>query len=382
MSKLYIEDAVFQANKGDYRSCGDYYLCRRTDAYSIFVLCDGIGSGIKANIAAIMCATRLMKLFESDISLVRGCEMVLNMMHKARTEDDVPFAAFSVAWILNNGQYTVLSYESPVPIFVDTAGAQPLAQRHFTLGHETISESAGRLLSGQSLLLMTDGLTQAGMGGANGLGWGTKGIKAFVNTELNRGKALTDIAAAAIDKAYLLSGDEHADDTTAVVLSCRDAVVLNVLTGPPASRSDDTVYVEEFMRQDGAKVVCGSTTTDIVARVLNEPIQSAALTTSFTKPPRYSLKGIDIVTEGAVTLNQVYNIIQEEPECYDDSCVSEICLLMRQADIIRFYIGRALNPGHRDISFKQLGVLPRHTIVELLISKLQETGKIVVKSYR
>ncbi|MGI5902180.1 MAG: SpoIIE family protein phosphatase [Desulfitobacteriia bacterium] len=377
--RLYIEDLVLQASKRGQSTCGDYYLCQRTSEYSIFILCDGIGSGIKANIAAIMCANRLLSLLESGISLYRACEMVISMMHKARTEDDVPFAAFSLAWILNNGQYTIISYESPVPLLVKSTGSEPIAQRHFTLAHELVSESKGVLKTGETLILMTDGLTQAGMGRLPGLGWGTEGINSFINFSLYRGKDLAEIAQKSFENAALLSGNEHIDDTTLVVLNCRQAKVFNLMTGPATERSDDENFVREFMNTDGEKAICGSTTADVVARVLNRPVEILSLSSSFSQPPKYKIKGIDLVTEGAVTLNQVFNILDEDPESYDkDSCVSELCEMMRAADIIRIFIGGARNPSHQDISFKQMGVLPRHTIVDLLIKKLTEMGKIVL----
>jgi hypothetical protein len=379
-NKLYIQDTVEQANKRGNRTCGDFCLCTRTDEHTIFILCDGIGSGIRANIAAIMCANRLMRLLESGISLYRASEMVVFMMHQARTEDDIPFAAFSLAWILNNGQYTVISYESPPPLLVDKDGSQPLPQRHFTLGYEVVSEATGMLREGNALILMTDGITQAGMGRIQGLGWGTEGFNAFVNAGLDRGKSLPEIAREGIDKAYELSGAMHGDDTTVAVLSCRQAVILNLMTGPAAQRSQDAGFVKDFMETGGFKAVCGSTTADVISRVLGEPVEVLSLSSSFSHPPKYKINGIDLVTEGAVTLNQVYNILDEDPLEFDeDSCVSDLCRMMIAADIIRLFTGKARNPGHTDISFKQLGVLPRHIIVGLLIQKLRAMGKIVVQ---
>jgi len=377
---LYIEVDVIQANKKGYNICGDYYLCKRTYENTIMILCDGIGSGIKANVAAIMCANRLIWLLESGISLIRASEIVISMMHKARKEEDVPFAAFSIAWILNTGQYTVISYESPAPLLINRSGSQLLPQRHFTLAHELVSESIGILRENESLVLVTDGVTQAGMGRMTGLGWGIEGFNSFINYKLNKGKELKETVEDSIEKVAELSGNTHADDATIAILNCREANVLNLMTGPAASPSNDSRFVQDFMREDGYKVICGSTTADIVSKVLKESVEILSLSSSFFQPPKYRIKGIDLVTEGAVTLNQVYNILDENPDDYDeDSCVSDLSRLMNNADIIRFYIGGARNPGHGDISFKQMGVLPRHKIVELLIKKLEDMGKIVLQ---
>jgi hypothetical protein len=41
------------------------------------------------------------------------------------------------------------------------------------------------------------------------------------------------------------------------------------------------------------------------------------MSNAYHKPPSYDIKGIDYATEGAITLNQVYNILGETPEKLD-----------------------------------------------------------------
>jgi serine/threonine protein phosphatase PrpC len=377
---LYVEDMVKQVSKMDNLACGDYYLCKRTFEHTIFILCDGLGSGIKANIAATMCAHRLLWLLESGISLFKSCEAVLSMMHKARTQKDIPYAAFTVAWVLNNGQYTVLSYDSPTPLMIKRNGAEIMASRDITLAEEPVKESTGMLRDGEALVLMTDGITQAGLGENPGLGWGVEGVNSFLNTALYRGKSLMEAAEDIMDKACQLSGGVFTDDASLAVLNCRQAKVLNLMTGPAVYPSEDESFVHDFLSREGYRVVCGSTTSEIVARVLGEPVEVLSISSSFAQPPRYSIKGIDLVTEGAVTLNQVYNILDEDPNNYESgACVSDLSNFMLEADFINFFIGGASNPGHNNISFKQLGVLPRQTIVNLLMQKLKDMGKIILQ---
>lgn len=378
---LYVRQRVLHALKHGYNVCGDYHLGRRTWEVTSFILADGIGSGIRANIAAIMCANRMLHLLENGISLARASEMVVSMMHRARTEEGIPFAAFSLAQILNNGQYTVLCYESPSPILVQYGCAELLPLTFATRGHELVGEFTGMLRPGQSLMLMTDGVTQAGLGRMKGMGWGEQGVVAEVNARLQRGQNLERVPQAIVDKARRLCGDRHGDDTSVALLTCRHAHVLNLLTGPPQDREADRRYVEGFMAQEGQKVVCGSTTADLVSQVTGNTLSVAALPTSFASPPTYRLEDVDLVTEGAITLNQVYNILEEEglEESGSGSAVEQICHLMRKADMVRLFVGGARNPGNQGLEFKQLGVLPRHVIVGLLAEKLRSMGKVVVE---
>jgi len=99
-------------------------------------------------------------------------------------------------------------------------------------------------------------------------------------------------------------------------------------------------------------------------------------------PPSYFIEGIDLVTEGTVTLNQVYNILDEDPRNYEEtSGVTELCNYLRAADRINIFMGLAANPASESISFRQKGVLSRHNIVPLLVEKLRRQNKLVVLKY-
>ncbi|MDX9976249.1 MAG: hypothetical protein RBU21_24955, partial [FCB group bacterium] len=87
-------------------------------------------------------------------------------------------------------------------------------------------------------------------------------------------------------------------------------------------------------------------------------------------------------TEGAVTLNQVFNILEEDDSRYEPkSGVSNLARLLKDADRVEFLVGRAPNLAGEDIAFRQQGILPRTTIVPLLAEKLQSAGKLVIVRY-
>jgi len=132
------------------------------------------------------------------------------------------------------------------------------------------------------------------------------------------------------------------------------------------------------METKGTKIVCGSTTAEIVARNLGVAIDIKDVSNAYHKPPSYDIKGIDYSTEGAITLNQVYNILGEAPEKLEsDSSVSDLYRFFHTSDTINFLVGTAANPGHEHIVFRQMGVYPRDVIVRLLAEKLKAMGKLV-----
>lgn len=379
--KKYIGVAIAQANKSGGAVCGDYLLSERTEEATTVILCDGIGSGIKAHIAAVMCANRLMELLRLGVSLRQACARVVATMHEARTRD-IPFAAFCVCRILSDGQATMMLYEMPAPVIIEQASASLAGRRFIALGNEVIAESHFHFHKQVALLLFSDGVSQAGMGMMFKFGWTEERVADFARSVIARQAPLEDLPHLIIEKVRQYSGPTYGDDSTAVVLQCREAKTVHILTGPPADRHSDRKVIESFMRLPGIKIICGSTTADLAARNLGIQVQNKQLSDAYYKPPQYEIAGIDLVTEGVLTLNQAYNILDDDPVSYEkDSCVSTLCILIRSADAVNLLVGAAANPGHQNIVFRQMGVLPRPVIVQKISEKLREMGKLVTIEY-
>ena len=377
----FFEDIIAQQLKHGQLVCGDAFICERDERGTLLIICDGIGSGMYANIAAISCAARLKELLSRDVSLRAAAEMVAASMHKAR-EAEIPFSAFSIANISQDGHFSIYTYESPAPIHITDGSARALAPDFYTAGYEVVGEVAGMLDIGDSLVLFSDGVSQAGLGHGYAWGLGSEGVAAFIDKELAGGKRPTDLPGDINSMAASISGDRYEDDTTCVLVHCREAAQLTLLTGPPSRAAKDGAYVNDFMAMPGAKAVCGSTTTEIVARELKREAHLCPVDASLGSPPEYLIDGIDMVTEGAVMLNQACNLLGEPIENLTDGVVERLCKLMLKADAVHFMLGGAGNAAHSGILFKQIGVLPRKNAVRLIAEKLKTLGKLVtIKTY-
>lgn len=375
----FFEDSVLQARKRKHLVCGDYYLCSRSPEATLMILCDGIGSGVYANIAAITCGNRLMTLLESGRSLRSACAQVAESMNRARTEE-APFAAFVAVRILPGGQFSAYAYENPGPIFIHHGRAQACEQQFIALKYEIIAESAGTLEEEDCLLICSDGVTHAGLGGGFSTGWDIEGVVQEINAYLRQGNSMDRLLPRILHTSYLISGKAYWDDTSIAMVSCRPAAELSVLTGPPKHRADDRNAVEMFASLPGKKVICGSTTTDIASRMLKRPARIVSMNIMPDSPPEYTMEGIDLITEGAVTLNQAMNILEEKIDLdASDSPVFRLCQMLMSADVITFLIGGGYNAGQmEDTLFRQLGVKPRQKIIRKIADYLRDQGKMVV----
>jgi hypothetical protein len=357
--------------------CGDAFLCKRTIYHSTIICADGIGSGVKAHVASQMNTARLAALLSSGMSLRDAFFSVVETMGQWR-DSTKPFTAFTVARILNDGSTTILGYEMPAPVFLGAKEACALVAYPLVVETGVAQEYRCRLVPGTGLVLMSDGITQAGVGRAYPTGWGIEGVERFLEGWVGRGRplrlAVRDILRQAHDHDEGVSGD----DQTVVLAHCREGGVVNLMTGPAKDRAVDMDRVNSFLDHEGLKVVCGATTADIVARCAQEELEVEQKPLSFSTPPRYFIQGIDLVTEGAVTLNQVYNILGEDLERESDqSAAADLALMLKGADRVNFSVGGAQNPANKDLVYRKQGILSREKIIPLIASKLEQMGKLV-----
>jgi hypothetical protein len=374
---VHVDLELTQSSKKPGAPCGDVFDCERTAAATTMVCADGIGSGIRARIAAEMCVSRVMGLLRSGFSLRKTVASVVSGMERSR-DPSRPFAAFSVVRILNDGLATILSYEAPSPILLNGRHASLLPHVPVDLGGAFPLESTCFLEPGDALVIMSDGITQAGLGSRLTLGWETEGVLRYINDRLGDGILPKELPQQIHREARQL-WEKGGDDCTVAAAICRRGQIVNILTGPATRRSDDSQVVRRFIQSDGIKIVCGGTTAEIVARILKQKVCVEQQAKSLVAPPRYSIAGVDLVTEGAVTLNQVYNVLDEDiRNLTEDSGVTEMCALLQIADRVNIFFGGAKNAANADISFRQRGILDRSRVIPLIVDRLESAGKLVV----
>ncbi len=378
MGYIHVEIEYCQSAKRPASPCGDVLMFERTASATTLICSDGIGSGIKANIAATMCVSRLMELLRRDFSPRNAFVSLVRTMEKAR-DPELPYAVFTVVRILNDGQATILSYEMPPPIFVGARHATVLRQQTLQIEGVFAGEANCYIEPGEGVIVVSDGVTQAGLGHGLRNGWRIDGACRYVNDCLVEGADLKSIPRLVHRQARDYDGEKAGDDCTVVLAACRWGNTVNILTGPPSDKTQDRAVVKRFLAMEGRKVVCGGTTAQIVADYLEKPLTVEQNPDLALAPPRYLLDGIDLVTEGAVTLNQAYNVLEEDPSRFEErSGVTELIELLRSADRVNFMLGVAPNPANADISFRQMGILTRDKIVPLITEKLRNAGKLVV----
>ncbi len=380
MSYIHVDIIQKQSSKIMGEPCGDVIGYDRDDISTTLVLSDGLGSGIKANIAANMCVARALELLRCGTSLKETFSILVSTMNNA-WGTDYPFAVFSIARILRNGDATIFSYEMPPPLIVNSFSGNILKSKTKTIEKAITYESHCYLNTGEGIMLVSDGITQAGLGCGLRNGWEIEGVSSFITDHLlNQKAAIKEIPELVHNYARKLWQKAKGDDCSIALALCRNGITVNLITGPPANKDQDEEFIQSFLKTEGIKIVCGGTTAKLVARTMHKPLGIKENTGNLISPPEYIIEGINFVTEGAVTLNQAYNILDEDISNYNaKSGVFALVDFLNIADKINFWIGDSTNEGIGNIAFKQQHILSREKITHLIINRLREKGKLVVE---
>ncbi len=378
MDYYYVEITTKQVSKYEGIPCGDVFEVVRNENETLLILADGMGSGIRANIAANTCVSRIKGLLQRGFTLRNCCEMVATTMESAII-DDLPYSVFLIARFKSDGYVNILTYEIPIPVIISNRQANVLNHRKIITDNAIISESSCYLKPREGIVCYSDGVTQAGLGVTYDYGWGVDNICKYISSKLHRQFQISEIPKLLADKSYELSGNKRGDDVTAISASIRLGVIVNLLTGPPADRELTTEKLLGFINSKGIKLICGATSSRLVSEILKKPIKVDNTSYDGITPPASTIEGINLVTEGLVTLNQLFNIIDEDREnMHDDNPVTQLYDYLMIADRVNIFMGSAINPANNDISYKQRGLVPREKILTLISQKLTEIGKLVV----
>ena len=144
-----------------------------------------------------------------------------------------------------------------------------------------------------------------------------------------------------------------------------------------------------FFSKSGKHIVCGGTTSKIAADYLGKEVEVDMTFIDKDVPPMARIEGVDLVTEGIITMNKVKeyaedfvgdNILYQEWGFKKDAASILAKTLFEEATDINFYVGRAINPAHQNPDLP-INFSIKMQIVEELIKYLKEMGKNVNKNY-
>ena len=366
---------------------GDVFLLSRNPDSNQIVctLSDGLGSGVKANVLASLTAHMAHKLSFSPISLSHSAEIIMNTLPVCK-ERKISYSTFTIADIHygeNKENINVRLVEYDNPLSLRFSGSQKIAwtreknelQRKNAFKKEIVQYSSFNMEVGERLIMFSDGVAQSGLGKSLPLGWRNSGVEAFVSDLISKEPDISsrELSRAIVQKACALDGFSSKDDITCVVVYIRRPRRTLIVTGPPFTKEADEILGEKIRNFNGKKIVSGGTTAQIVARLFGKKLKVDLSCWSPDVPPASKMEGIDLVTEGMLTLSKVVTALEKKENIADmpNDPAKKFVEILLDSDQIHIIVGTKINEAHQDPNIPfEIGI--RRTIIARLRKALEE----------
>ncbi|MBK6088556.1 SpoIIE family protein phosphatase [Ruminococcus difficilis] len=389
MNDLCAEIGYKSINHEGEQLCGDHIDIVEQGADStVIVLADGMGSGVKASILSTLTSKIISTMMAEGLPL-EECVSTIAATLPVCSVRGVAYSTFTIMHIINSRTVELIQYDNPHIIYIRDGALFDYDKTELNIGEKKIYKSVIRLMENDIIIAMSDGCPHAGIGIAYNFGWKREDIADYMLGMSQGGFTAKVLSTMLIDEVNRLYGGKPGDDATACVIKIRKRVPMNILFGPPSDRDDCDRMMSLFFSKEGKHIICGGTTSSIAAKWLRKPLRPKLSFERSDVPPIAELEGVDLVTEGVITVNKVVeyaNDYIQNNDSYEEwgygndgaSLISR--LLFEEATDINFYVGKAVNPAHQNPDLP-INFNIKMNLVQELSKALKLMGKRIKVSY-
>ncbi len=389
MNDLCAEIGCKSINHDGEQLCGDHIdIVEQSNDSTVIVLADGMGSGVKASILSTLTSKIISTMMAEGLPL-EECVSTIAATLPVCSVRGVAYSTFTIMHIINSHTIELIQYDNPHIIYIRDGALYDYAKTEVNIGGKKIYKSVIRLKEDDIIIAMSDGCPHAGIGIAYNFGWKWEDIAEYMLSLSDGGFTAKTLSTQLIDEVNRLYGGKPGDDATACVIKIRKRVPMNILFGPPSDRDDCDRMMSLFFSKGGKHIICGGTTSSIAAKWLRKPLRPKLNFERSDVPPIAELEGVDLVTEGVITVNKVVEYANDyiknndsyEEWGYSNDGASLISrLLFEEATDINFYVGKAVNPAHQNPDLP-INFNIKMNLVQELSKALKLMGKRIKVSY-
>ena len=359
MNDLSVDIGYRSINHVDEQLCGDHVdIVEQGSNSRVVVLADGLGSGVKASILSTLTSKIISTMMAEGLSL-EECVRTIIATLPVNKDHGVAYSTFTIIHIIENETAEVIQFENPQVIMIRDNKVFEYETIETVIDGNKVLRSVIALEEGDIFVAMSDGCPHANAERTWNMNWKVSDIADFMATVSHVGYTAKTLAAILIEECNKLYDGKPLDDATACIVRVIKRQQVNLLFGPPADPDDCDRMMTLFFSKKGKKIICGGTTAKIAADYLGKPITYTTKIVSRDVPPTSEIEGVDLVTEGIVTMDKVLKYAKEyldRDEGYmqwgfqHDAAAEISRILFEEATDINFMVGKAINPAHRGSS--------------------------------
>lgn len=352
----FIDVDVAQHAKHGQVVSGDVFISRKIkeEGRVVAVLSDGLGSGVKASVLANMTAAMAMKYTAAFVDIRNSASTIMDTLPICEVRK-ISYSTFTIIDVDDDGSTRIVEHGNPPMLLLRGTSERPLAKTEFRLPQwkdRVITYAETTLQLGDRIICCSDGVSQSGMEQRGmPMGWGRDAMRAYAIARIKADPEISsaELASALVDEALANDHRRARDDITCGVLYFRRPRRLLVVTGPPFARQRDAELAASVRAYNGRKAVCGGTTATILSRELQQPVTMDLSDVNPDVPPASLMDGIDLVTEGTLTLARAAEELENGRHgARPANAATRLAQLMQESDVVDFLVGTRINEAHQD----------------------------------
>ncbi len=386
--KIHIDAAWRSLNKKEEELCGDRVQIRRGNDCTVMVLADGLGSGVKANILSTLTSTIISEMISSGMTLKEAVETIVDTL-PVDQERGIAYSTFTIIQAYYDGLVKIAQYDSPQIVIMRDNKVLHLPMEEHELSGKKVTSLSFNAEPGDLFVTFSDGILWAGVGMYMNFGWGQKEVENFLEEFIEPADPAREVARILLANVNHLYDGMPGDDSTVACIRVKEAKETRVMVGPPSEPSMDREVVSKLVSASGYKVCCGGTTSQIVSGVLGRELTTdiSQILASSDVPPKGFIRGIDLVTEGVLTLQKVGRILRKATldNGYvekllggkDRDAAFELTRFLLESSAVTFMVGLSDNPAHDAINYSPISLSAKIELINEIGERLTDLGKIV-----
>ncbi len=384
--ELCIEYGYTSLNHVGEELCGDNVEMSVRSDWTTVVLADGLGSGVKANILSTLTSKILCTMVAGGADMEECISTIISTLPVCH-ERQVAYSTFSVIHVNSQGCGHLFEFDNPEAVWYHRGHTCDFPRTAMEICGKRVFHTELQLEAGDMVFVMSDGTIHAGIGQMLNFGWQRKDIMAHLDQSIDphmSARAAACLLASACNDLYL---DRPGDDTTVAAIRIRPRCEVHLMVGPPVDKEKDQLYVQRFMEGADKRIVCGGTTSQVVARCLGRQLKTSFDFPDKEVPPIGFIDGIDLVTEGVITMRRLLALSEKyvsvkdlTPKTYTKKDGGSLLanLVFEEATHVVFFVGQNVNAAHAGL---EIDITMKLKLVEHLADNLRKMGKQVTVNY-
>ncbi len=357
MNRLCTDIGWRSLNKYGEELCGDHVdIVEEDENTTVVVLADGLGSGVKASILSTLTSKIISTMIASSMT-IENCVSTIAATLPVCSVRGVAYSTFTIIRVTNGVTAELIQFDNPQVILLRNGVNVDYPIETLSIEGKTIQRSKFPIYEGDIFVAMSDGVVHAGVGNTMNFGWQRKDVIDYLEAFSQVGFTSKTLTTILLEECNRLYGGQPGDDTTVCTVRIRAREPMNLLIGPPSRRDECERMMSLFFAKEGKHIVCGGSTSTIAAEYLNKPLAPTLDYPDPDIPPIATISGVDLVTEGVITINRVLSYAQNYLEGNDsysewstkrDGASLIARMLFEEATDINFFVGCAVNPAHQN----------------------------------